>query len=337
MKFISPLLVSASIISFSALAVAAQEDRFSNLIGQIDAVSDDALNIVPDQPPALVGRNCEVDDTRVAELDASLALSAAAIATAEATHAPWGMPVSQTTNTVEKVLHHPEYLINHNGNLKIPLYASYQLNSWDIRSRTRLNCFRKDVRLDDADSATLDDYDEPTFDRGHLVPRADMNRTEDAMLNTFVLSNMMPQHDNFNQGVWNTFESTVRAWTRDRGTVHVVTGAVFDKDAPLGSRDDDDDADRVRPLNQLGIPTHFYKIVLHERRSGYIDAIAILLPHTDDEMPKDARKWEKLEWLEAHITSIDEIEAVSGYDFFPDMPDAQQVAVERSIAPGLWQ
>lgn len=324
-------------MGLSTLSGFAQESRFLNLIGQIDAVSDDALNIVPERAPALVGRNCEVDATRVAELDALLSLSATDMTDAESVHAPWGLPVPETVNSDEKLLHHPEYLINHNGNLKIPLYASYALNSWDIRSRTRLNCFRKDVRLDDVESATLDDYDEPTFDRGHLVPRADMNRTEDAMLNTFVLSNMMPQHDNFNQGVWNTFESTVRAWTRDKGSLHIVTGAVFDKEAPIGSRDEDVDAVRVRPLNQIGLPTHFYKIILHKRPNGYIDSIAILLPHTDDEMPKSSKKWEKLAWLERHITSIDEIEAVSGYDFFPSMPEPQQVAVERSIAPGLWQ
>lgn len=51
----------------------------------------------------------------------------------------------------------------------------------------------------------------------------------------------------------------------------------------------------------------------------------------------EKEKWEELAWLETNITSIDEIEAVSGFDFFLDMPDSQQRAVERSIASGLWQ
>lgn len=330
-------LLASTVLTFGTSAVHAQESRFASLIGQIDAVSEDALGIPASVPPALVGSDCEVDDDRVEELDQLLQMSGAAMAAAEARHARWGLPVPEVANDSEKLLHHPEYLINHNGNLRIPLWASYRLDASDVVRRTRLDCFRKDVRLEDEEAAILDDYDEPTFDRGHLVPRADMNRSEETMLNTFVLSNMMPQYDNFNQGVWRTFESSVRAWAKDTGSVHVVTGAIFDKEAPLGARDSDEDAEMVWPLFNLGIPTHFYKIVLHERPTGYVEAIAILLPHTDEDFPMTKRKWEKLAWMEDNITSIDEIELLTGYDFFPDMPESQQRAVERSIASGLWQ
>lgn len=73
-----------------------------------------------------------------------------------------------------------------------------------------------------------------------------------------------------------------------------------------------DNADRVRPLRRMGVLTHFYKIVLDERPSGVMDAIAVLLPHTDDEFPISKKPWAKLAWIDDYITNIDRIEAVSG-------------------------
>lgn len=337
MQIIISFLSACLLVVFSNQGLWAQESRFTSLLEQTEAVSDDALHIPPAAASALVGQNCEVSVAEKEAFNALLPLNSADKNAAKKRHAPWGIPVAATAQPREEILHHNEYIINHNGDLKLPTYASYQLDRSEVVSRTRVNCFRKDIRLDDANSSTLDDYDEPVFDRGHLVPRADMNRSQSAMINTFVLSNMMPQHDQFNRGVWRKFESTIRAWAKLKGSVHVVTGAVFDKETPLGERDKDEDADRVRPLKQLAIPTHFYKIVLHQKISGYIEAIAILLPHTDNEFPMSKEPWEKLAYMEDNITSIDEIEAVTGYDFFPEMPDAQEVAVERSIASGLWQ
>jgi endonuclease G len=155
------------------------------------------------------------------------------------------------------------------------------------------------------------------------------------MINTFVLSNMMPQHDQFNQGIWETLESAVRAWVVDKGTILVVSGAVFDADGN-GTRDPATKAKRVEPRKKVGIPTHFYKIVLHERPNGFVDSIAILLPHTDNEVPKSLSQPEKLAYLQDHIVSINQIQDLTGYNFFPDMPATKQKAVERSVAAGLW-
>lgn len=337
MKFYNSILACSVLVAFSVQPAFSQESRFQSLLGEIESVTDEALHIPSAATSTLVGQDCDVDDTREAELNAQLSISASERAAAEDEHAKYGLPVATMSNSDEEILHHKEYLINHNGNLKVPTYASYQLDKSDIIARTRMKCFRVDPRLSSDASAIVKDYDEPTYDRGHLVPRADMNRSEEVMLNTFVLSNIMPQHDDFNRGVWRKFESTVRAWAKAKGSVHIVTGAVFDKEAPIGVRDNDDDAKRVWPLKNIGVPTHFYKIVLHERSSGFIEPIAVLLPHTDDEFPMDREAWEELEWIEDHIVSIDEIEAVAGYDFFPDLPDSQERAVERAIASGLWQ
>lgn len=72
--------------------------------------------------------------------------------------------------------------------------------------RDRTQCFRRDPRLATPAAAFCADYNEPIFDRGHMVPNADMERSEAAMINTYMFSNMVPQHDRFNQQIWAHFE-----------------------------------------------------------------------------------------------------------------------------------
>lgn len=237
-------------------------------------------------------------------------------------HAPYGLPVPTATVDNETLLHHKEYLVNFDSDLRIPVWVSYVLEKKHLVDRPRTNCFRADPRVDDAVEAQLLDYVEPVFDRGHMVPRADMNRSEAVMLNTFVLTNMTPQHDRFNQGIWGELETKTREIVFSKGKAHIVSGAVFDRDGD-GQRDADSDADRVQPTGRLAIPTHFYKVILHERENGFIEGIAVLLPHDDVSHP--------VTFLNQNRVSIDTIEAVAGYDLFPDLPDAVETALESSV------
>jgi endonuclease G len=327
---IAAIFVSAS-LSHPAAA------QWETLQARMALVTDEALNPgAPTGPEVVAGVDCDITAGEAAKFDKLLTLSAAEEDAARKLHGPWGLPAAIKAMPDERFLVHREYVVNYNRNLKIPVYATYVLTSKDVRPAKSEKCFREDLRLEPEARSVLEDYLEPIFDRGHLVPRADMNRSRAVMINTFVLSNMMPQHDQFNQGIWQTLESAVRAWTLDKGSVVIFSGAIFDANTD-GVRDDPAEVGRVKPKNRVAIPTHFYKIVLHERPSGFIDAIAILLPHTDNEVPKSLKPEQKLAYLEENIVSIADIEALTGYSFFPDMPPIKQKAVKRSVASGLWQ
>lgn len=88
--------------------------------------------------------------------------------------------------------------------------------------------------------------------------------------------------------------------------------------------------DLVAPTNRIAIPTHFYKIILHVRPSGFIDTISFILPHLDESVGSTSP------FLSNHIATIDEIEAVTGIDFFPELPNQRETAVEAFRAAGLW-
>ena len=150
------------------------------------------------------------------------------------------------------------------------------------------------------------------------------------MLNSYFFSNMTPQFPNFNRGIWMRLEGMVRDWVRNRGDLTIITGAVFDKDNDQ-ARDSDANADRVAPLNRVAIPTHYYKIVVKKKSSGP-QAIAILLPHNNDSQPNGQYR----AYLTAHITTIDQIEAMTGIDFFPGLATSRETVLESTPAAALW-
>lgn len=250
---------------------------------------------------------------------------------AEARHLLGGRPIPSANATNERVIHQLEWITWYDEDLRVPLWVAYKLTKADASAQlTRKNCFRKDPRLSDNVASNCADYQEPIFDRGHMIANADLNRARFAQTNSFIFSNMTPQHDRFNSGIWARLESNVRAWARVADGVYVVTGSIFDKDDD-GQRDSDADADLVTSTNRVAIPTHFYKIILHVRPSGFIDTISFILPHLDEGVGSSNP------YLSQHIVTIDEIESLTGTDFFPELPDQRETIVEAFRAPGLWE
>ncbi len=284
-------------------------------------------------------QSCDSDISNRKEraYDVLLDLSSQERSYVERVHFLHGRPGTPTSATNEHLLHQDEYIINYDNDLGVPIWVAYRLTREHLAyERERTECFRRDVRLEDEDAAFCEDYEEPIYDRGHMVPNADMVRSEPAMINTYMLSNMCPQHDRFNRGIWARLESRVRQWARVRGHVYVITGAVFDRNED-GERDADNDAELMDPNEpgrepRVAIPSHFYKIILHERVSGYIDTITILLPHVDD-----SPSGQQVDpYLTDHLENINRIEALTGVDFLPDLPDAKEEAIENFKATILW-
>jgi len=324
------IAVAISLIVMGS-AVADERD-WSGLIAAIEKNTEEALTVpLPPGTTVISGYDCPILSTDVDALDEELKLTASETDDSIALHGPWGLPASSEEFPL---LAHREYLILHDEVMRQPALAHYRLTRSDVRKRTRESCFREDERVAADNRGTLADYNEPIFERGHLVPRADMNRSRNVMINTFLLSNIMPQKPDFNGGVWRTLESLVRTWARSKGDIIVVTGPIYDFD---GDNARDDDVDRVRPKGRVGIPSHFFKIVLHERDSGFIEAIAVRLPHTGNEVPEGLSYDKELKIIEDSLVSIDDIEEQTGFDFFPEMEAAKQSAVERSIASGVWR
>jgi endonuclease G len=227
-------------------------------------------------------------------------------------HLPWGAPTAASSTTHEHLLVQRDYVIDHDDELRLPIWTAHRIVSSRLGRVGRIDCFRKNVRIEDRSASTPTDYDERIFDQGHMVPNGDMSMSKRAVLNSFVMSNMAPQFCQFNRGVWQILEALVREWARNHASLYVISGSILDRDGD-GARDADSGSTWMKPTRRVAIPSAFYKILAYERPEGGLATLTVLLPHDQTDLDRD----EAIAYLGRNVRTIAEIEALTGLHFFP--------------------
>ena len=212
-----------------------------------------------------------------------------------------------------KIISHFSYTLNYNEMHEQASWVAYRLTGLKLQNpiTNRIDNFRTDPKIITG-SATLSDYKGSGYDRGHLAPAADFKWSSTAMNESFFMSNMSPQLPGFNRGIWKNLESTVRNWAVENEEIYVITGPILDN--PLGSIG----------KNRVSIPSHYYKVIL-DYKEPEIKALGIIIPN---------RKLENQ--LKTFVVSVDEIENLTGIDFFPELPDNTEKLLESSINSTAW-
>src|SRR5256712_6838438 len=211
-----------------------------------------------------------IPKSQIGPFDAAALLTTSEVIASEARHLPWGRP------DCSRLLFHVEYVLCYDVDRKVALWASYRLEAADVVEADRVNAFRTDPRLPIDQNPSCDDYAGSGFDRGHTVPRSDMNRSLTAMVNTFFLTNMTPQRPNVNQGTWARLEDWVRAWAKLSGWVHVISGSVFDDDDDQ-QPDDPANAQLSQVSSGVGQPFHYYNVIIQETTPAHLEAITLMI------------------------------------------------------------
>lgn len=263
-----------------------------------------------------------------ATADRALQLSAAEQQTSIATHLPWGVPRATGPADTERVLVQRDYVLGHDGDLRVPLWAAERVDFARLTDLTREDCFRADPRLPAAEAATPRDYDEPIYDQGHIAPFANQTSSAVAGHNSFIMSNMAPQTCQLNRGIWQILEGITRLWAAEHGTVFILSGSVFDRDSN-GRRDPDSSAQRMLSRNgqqRVAVPSHFYKVIARMRPDGSLETLSIMLPHNEANPDGPAA----LRYLEQHLTTIEAIEQLAALDIFPAGAEIEE---SRSLWP----
>lgn len=138
---------------------------------------------------------------------------------------------------------------------KTPLVVVERLNATvlrDARGEERTNIFYADPRIPKGARAELSDYRGSNLDRGHQSPAADAP-DQNAMAQSFALSNMIPQDPTNNRKIWSKVEKDVRKYAqRVNGNVYVFTGPLFDEGF------------RTIGENKVWVPTRIFKLVYDE-------------------------------------------------------------------------
>lgn len=218
-------------------------------------------------------------------------------------HTPFGIPLS--TQYPILILINREYIIGYSPDLKVPVWTSYTLIDHQLPKTERTNAFRPDPRLPKNQSAQLQDYIEPVYDRGHMTPSYDIAHSEIANANTFILSNIIPQHNRFNREIWAYLEKHIRETLLPQNhSLNILTIAIFDHNKNK-EPDDINTIPRIKKNNTPAIPTHFAKIVTDPH--GTVIG-CWLLPHNDNKVSEKNSP----NYLNRHTSFINHIEKISG-------------------------
>ncbi len=209
------------------------------------------------------------------------------------------------------VYHKPHFSLSYVEEYELPEWVAYRLTIDMMNSpkTERYQDFYPDPVIE-TQSAHYHDYKQSGYRRGHLVPSADMAWNKNAMDATFLMSNIAPMLESFNDGIWLELEHNVRDWSRKNKNILVVTGPVFSEIiTSIGE-------------NEVAVPKSYYKAVF-TLNDGKPDVIGFLLDQTMDTNDR----------LQKFIVSIDSIENVTGLDLFANLYGDwdEEIRLEKQI------
>lgn len=212
----------------------------------------------------------------------------------------------------EFIVKHTAYSLVYSEAHEQAKWVAYELTAAKtVNTHERTDKFMVDP-LVTTGSATDTDYEKSGYDRGHLAPAADMGWSETTVAESFYYSNMSPQEPGFNRGIWKKTEELVRNWAIENKLIYVVTGPVLT--AGLKT---------IGP-NEVSVPQYYYKVVL-DYSAPEIKGIGFIIPNTASQ--RDVKTF---------AVSIDSVETVTGIDFFPALPDAEEIALEKTACLTCW-
>jgi len=227
-----------------------------------------------------------------------------------------GYPEFKTTSDCGELVQHKSISLMYCEKYEEPIWVSYILTKAEITSDNKLerfNKFREDP-LVKTGSAVTSDYTKSDYDRGHLAPNADMNRDQTSMEECFYLSNISPQAPSFNRGIWKKLEETVRKWAVKYDSLYIVTGP-----------DLSDVSDYIGKKNKIGVPKHFYKVILDAKGPVY-SGIAFYFPNEGSDKA-----------IYDYALSIRELEKKLGCNFFAKLNPQIMDEVETKLNVKEWK
>lgn len=200
-----------------------------------------------------------------------------------------------------QIVEHKSFVLSYNEKHEQADWVYYLLTKEMINGDVeRTDDFREDEHVTTG-SALKADYTRSGYDRGHLCPSADVRHDLEAQSETFYMSNMSPQLPGLNRGVWKELEEQTRDYTLKHDSVYIVTGPVLTDGLKTIGRE-----------NKVSVPQYYYKILYSTKDGGQILAYLLENAKLKGE-PND------------YIVTVDEIEKMSGLDFFPEIRDEENL------------
>ncbi len=214
-----------------------------------------------------------------------------------------------------QVLKNIGYVVGFSNELKVPIWVGYVATyPFKFDTSKRPSSFFQDYRAHG--SAEHKDYSNTGFDRGHMAPNYVIGRCygNDAQMETFYMTNIIPQKPNMNRNQWKDIEQYIaNDLSKKHGKVLVFVGPIFEG--------------KISKLKgKVAIPKASYAVILAQNAKREMCAIGFIVPQE----PTKKSIWD-------YCVAIDEIEKLVGIDFLPQLPDniENKLEANTSITPFL--
>ena len=175
---------------------------------------------------------------------------------------------------------------------------------------------------------TSDPYKYSGYDHGHICPSADRLRATECNYQTFFITNMQPQYNKFNAGLWQEMENDVRNWVSMSDTLYVCKGGTIDNEEYILEYVNQRSHQSTR-VNKSHIPVpRFFYMALLSRKGDTWEAMAYWAPNLNENHTLDPHK--------GYALKIDRLEELTGIDFFCNLPDDIEDEVESKLTLSYW-
>ena len=203
------------------------------------------------------------------------------------------------------------FRLSFNADNHTPNWVAWEL----LRSETdgdvaRNNNFWQDVDMKGC--PVTNDYKHSGYDRGHMCPAADNKWDATAMYESFLFTNICPQNRNLNVGDWNEMENQCRRWAEKYGRIYIVCGPILYKGRH-----------KTIGKNKVVVPEAFFKVVLCLKDKP--KAIGFIYKNVAGNRPKGD-----------YVNSVDDVERITGLDFFSSLPDDIEAEIEATADYDAW-
>jgi endonuclease G len=224
----------------------------------------------------------------------------------------------------------PTYSLSYNRDKGTPNWVSWHLDPSWYGSLARVDTFRPDPAVpSDWYRVQAFDFFLTGFDRGHMTPNADRDHESRIPINqeTYLMSNMVPQAPDNNQGPWANMENALRSITNAGNEIYVVSG-------PQGVGGTSSNGFTTSIANgKVTVPANTWKVALVlsqgtndiSRVNCSTRTIAVIMPNVQGIRTTNSNDWMN------YLTTVDAVEALTTYDFFSSLPEPIQRCIEKGV------
>lgn len=196
-------------------------------------------------------------------------------------------------------LQYESFLVQYDTRNKVPLWTHEHLSKANLNKSVSRNqmYFAVDNSIYPYHRSSLEDYKKTGFDRGHMVPAADQQHSNQALKETFFLTNICPQNAALNRGCWADLERKTRSYISDKQEIDVITGPLY---LPRIVGNKKFVQYEVIGKNNVAVPTHFFKVIVTND-----ETLAYIIPNESISSSKN---------IEDYRVSIETVEKFSGLE-----------------------